>query len=290
MPARLTAYLPEGAAVETVLVPGQALLVGRAPPSDFVLDHPSVSRNHARLEPHGRGWRLYDLASKNGTAIDGEPASGQRLPDHAWLRFGDVLCELALVDESALGETRRRQATQRAASATHERRIEQTQATPELLQGTLAAVVDLAGCERGFLLLNGSRGVVVGAWQGLDPQTLTAPAFSGSRGAVDRALREKRPVVVNDIGQAPWLAGRESVVASGLRCLVCLPLQSGGQVQGLVYADSRSPGPAITTFDLELLEAFAERATLWLVARSGEQALADVEREVRWPGAAGAAA
>ncbi|WP_374604414.1 GAF domain-containing protein [Arenimonas sp.] len=290
MPARLTAYLPEGAAVETVLPAGRGLQVGRAPPSDLLIDHPSVSRCHARLEPEGDGWRLLDLDSKNGSFIDGSPAEGRRLPANAWLRFGDVTCELVQLDEQALARAGERRAARQTASVLHQRAIERSQAPSDLLQATLAAVVDLADCERGFLLVNQSGGPVVRAWQGLDDRALAAPSFDGSRGAVDRALRERRPVVINDAGHDAAFASRASVIAGGLRSLVCLPLVAGDEVLGLAYADSRTPGHAITTLELELLAAFAERAALWLAARRSELALAEVARQFRWPGATGAAA
>lgn len=290
MPARLTAYLPEGAAVETLLTRGCSVQVGRAPPSDLLIDHPSVSRGHARFEADGDGWRLVDLDSKNGSFVDGIAADGRRLPANAWLRFGDVTCELAELDEQALARAGERRAARQTASVLHQRAIEKSQAPADLLQATLTAVVDLADCERGFLLVNQPDGPVVRAWQGLDDRALGAPAFDGSRGAVDRALRERRPVVVNDAGADAAFSNRASVVAGGLRCLVCLPLVAGGEVLGLAYADSRRPGQAITTLELDLLSAFAERAALWLAARRSELALAVVAHQLRWPGANGVAA
>ncbi|KFL36707.1 GAF domain-containing protein [Arenimonas donghaensis] len=290
MPARLTAYLPEGAAVETLLAEGHGLQVGRAPPSEWLIDHPSVSRSHARLEPEDGGWRLVDLDSKNGSFIDGTPAGGRRLPRNAWLRFGDVTCELLDVDEQSLARAGARRIERQTASVLHQRAIEQSGAPSDLLKATLAAVVDLADCERGFLLINQPEGPVVGAWQGLDASTVAAPSFDGSRGAVDRALRERRAVVVNDAGLDSALAGRASVIAGGLRSLVCLPLVAQDEVLGLAYADSRKPGHAITTLELDLLSAFSERAALWLAARRSELALAEVARQARWPGAEGAAA
>ena len=290
MPARLTAYLPEGAAVETLLAPGCGLTVGRAPPCELILDHPSVSRSHARFEADGETWRLVDLGSKNGSFIDGLPAEGRAVGRNSWLRFGDVTCEMAEVDDQAVARAGDRLAARQTASVLHQRAIEQSQAPADLLKATLAAVVDLADCERGFLLINQPGGPVVRAWQGLDDRALAAPAFDGSRGAVDRALRERRPLVINDAGMDAAFAARASVVAGGLRSLVCLPLVTGDEVLGLAYADSRVPGHAITTLDLDLLAAFAERAALWLAARRSELTLAEVARQARWPGATGAAA
>src|SRR3546814_13807883 len=52
-------------------------------------------------------------------------------------------------------------------------------------------------------------------------------------------------------------------------------LLDGDRALGAVYADRVHPGPAITTLDLELLEAFAERAALRIAARHASELLAD---------------
>jgi len=45
---------------------------------------------------------------------------------------------------------------------------------------------------------------------------------------------------------------------------------------------SGRPRPAITTLDLELLEAFAETASLWLAARRSSDLLAGGEGALHW--------
>ena len=97
---------------------------------------------------------------------------------------------------------------------------------------------------------------------------------AGSVGAGRRALDERRPVVVNDIGRESWLSGRDSVVAAGISALACLPLLEGGEAFGAIYADRVRPGPAITTLDLELLQAFVEGAAVWIAAQRTSALLA----------------
>ena len=112
----------------------------------------------------------------------------------------------------------------------------------------------------------------------MDPGVLDSRAFSGSVGAVQRVLGNGRPLVVNDVGGEQWLAHRDSVIAGGMTTLVCLPLSDGREVFGAIYADRRSgpgvpTGEPITDFELELLGAFTESATLYLLARRAIQSL-----------------
>jgi hypothetical protein len=63
-----------------------ALLLGRHHGCDVVLDHPTVSRRHAQLLFRD-GWVLHDLASTNGTTVNGVRVSRCQLRpgDHLWL-------------------------------------------------------------------------------------------------------------------------------------------------------------------------------------------------------------
>ena len=270
MQARLIAYPSDQAAVVRTLAPGATLSIGRAADAALRLDHPSVSRAHAELAFDGAHWELRDLDSKNGSFVDGIRVQRATLLRPCWLRFGDVYGEYAPMSEAdAAEDAAARQARRASATA----RLDGLANFEDLLDASLRGVVELAQCERGFVLLARDGGFVVRASLALDPARLAARTFSGSVGAVRRALAERRSVVANDIGREPWLAGRASVAAAGLNALVVLPLFDGERALGAIYADRVRPRPAITTLDLELLEAFAETAALWIAARRNSDLL-----------------
>lgn len=278
MPARLIAYPPNGAALIRWIEPDDRLRIGRAPDCDVQLDHPSVSRAHAELSHDGKSWRLRDLDSKNGSFADGLVTRDDPLPPACWLRFGDVHCEFAEFDDEQATQMRGREQQRRNLSAVKSHQVAGQTQFDSLLDEVLRGVVDLAGCSRGFLLLADGADYVVSASLVIDPKALDRRSFSGSVGAVQRTLSQGTPVVVNHVGSEAWLAERESIVGTGLQTLVCLPLRDGDRVFGAVYADRREPGEPITEFDLELLGAFAETATLWLLARRALQTLDDAPR------------
>ena len=282
MQARLIAYPPDSAAIVCRPAADGALRIGRADDAGLRLDHPSVSREHAELSFRDGAWRLRDLDSKNGSFLDGGRVADAVLGRDCWLRFGDVYCEFApLTDEQAAAEAagqaaRRAVVTARTARIERLTRQEDSEGTSAqaLLDDSLRSVLELAQCERGFVLLDKGKGLQVRASRSIDPSQLRGSAFAGSVGAVRRALDQRRPVVVNDIGRESWLSDRDSVVAAGISALVCLPLLEGGEAFGAIYADRVRPGPAITTLDLELLEAFVEGAAVWIAAQRTRALLA----------------
>lgn len=50
----------------------QVISLGRAPENTIQVSDPKASRNHCRLEATAGGWKVVDLESSNGTAVNGE--------------------------------------------------------------------------------------------------------------------------------------------------------------------------------------------------------------------------
>jgi hypothetical protein len=58
----------------------------------------------------------------------------------------------------------------------------------------------------------------------------------------------------------------------------------GDELVAVVYADSAQPGCVITDTDLALLQAFGERAALWIAARRGLEELSRLAPDrIAWP-------
>lgn len=64
--------------------------VGTAPDNDLVLDDPSVSRNHLKIDGERTGYRVRDLESKNGTWFAGARLVEAVLGPSAVLRLGQT--------------------------------------------------------------------------------------------------------------------------------------------------------------------------------------------------------
>lgn len=59
------------------LLSDDAISIGRDPVSEIVIDDPEISRHHARLTIGPAGYYLQDMASTNGSFVDGERLGGE---------------------------------------------------------------------------------------------------------------------------------------------------------------------------------------------------------------------
>jgi hypothetical protein len=267
MPARLTLYFAAAPARVLALPEGRETVVGRDPGCGVAIADDRVSRRHAVLAPGPAGWSVRDLGSKNGTLADAAPVTVARpLAAPTWLSFGGVLARFETVPAGAEAPDEER--LRRLTTALEVRRgfdlmgAPQT-ALPELLARVAASVLSLTGAERAFLLLPREDGeLAVAARAGLGPDDLRSAELGGSVGAVTRVLDSGRPVVRSDVRADAELGARESVVAAGIRALVCVPIPVPDGPRGAMYADSQRPGAAFTELDLEILAALAGQAGL----------------------------
>lgn len=70
----------------------EPVIVGRGSDAALVLDDASVSRAHAQIGFDGARWTIRDLASRNGTFVDGRRVRGETLAaDPRVIRLGDAV-------------------------------------------------------------------------------------------------------------------------------------------------------------------------------------------------------
>ncbi len=260
MPAKLTLYPAKRAPRFRIIQDGEALEIGRDLACSLVLEDSRVSRHHARLSWTGAGWTLDDLASKNGTTVNGQPATGAELGDGDWITFGGLMARFEnLTAEQAANLSA--QVSRRLQTATDlKRRLTAELEPQDLLLRFLVSAMAVTQTERGFVIVaqpDGRLRVVVGA--GFTPEGARGDRVRGSMGAVKEVLDTEAPVVVANVPADPRLGKRPSVVARGIWSVACVPLRYEGRVIGVIYMDSRAPGH-FTALDIEVVEALAEHA------------------------------
>lgn len=75
----------------TVPLDAARIVFGRDEACDFVLSEQRASRTHCAFEPVGRGWRVVDLQSSNGTWLGGKPVLGARLQSGDEIEIGRTI-------------------------------------------------------------------------------------------------------------------------------------------------------------------------------------------------------
>lgn len=263
MPAKLTLFPTRAASRHHVLGEGEECVVGRDPGSDMTVDDPRVSARHASLSWTGSGWQVVDLGSKNGTFLDGARVARAPLLPESWLSFGGLLARFEPIAPSEVEQLRGERAERLATVADARRALEPNLDPRELLLRLIGSVLSLTGAERGFVLLFQPDGELYAeVASGFPANEPFDERFTGSFGAIERALQTSLSVVSSSATGDAFLGKRRSVIEMGIETLACVPLRSGSQVVGLIYVDGRRKGGVFTELDLEILEALAGHAAL----------------------------
>ena len=87
-------------------------------------------------------------------------------------------------------------------------------------------------------------------------------AEGASMSIVGEVLRTGRAVLVYDASSDSRFGAARSVVGSGLRSVLCVPLRVDGAPRGALHVANRSAPGMLTANDLFLIEAFADQAAL----------------------------
>lgn len=133
-----------------------------------------------------------------------------------------------------------------------------------MLEEILDAALELTGAERGFVILKEAEELVVKAARNLDPNSLKKEEGRFSYTVAQEVMRQGGSQVVLDVPGEETYAEAESVVALGIRSLLCVPLKTQLGTVGLIYLDNRFREGAFNHQHLPRLEAFADQASLAL--------------------------
>ena len=138
-----------------------------------------------------------------------------------------------------------------------------------LLEIVLEKILEATRFDRGFILLLDERGrpterkrrVRAGEADSFQPEEAQ---FSAS--VVKRVAETGEPLAVTDIDADVGLRAQRSVIALGLRSVLCAPMRRHGRVIGIVYVDSRKLADVDderqSRVGLALLEALAAQAAI----------------------------
>lgn len=278
-----------GGAQRFRLAAGATLVVGRAPQSDVIVADPSVSRRHAELAAQGDAFTVRDLGSANGILVNGERRADSPLASGDVVTFGAVAFR-AVADDAPPADELPAGAAVRAltvpitaAHARDERTLARLlelatglagDATLErLLDGIAELALDHVDADRVVLLLASAGGLAPAAGRSrVGEQIPSVPRAIADRAAAERAAM----LTESAVDDARFQSG--SVKLQQVRAALCAPLlDSGGEVLGVLYADTITRAVAFSEEEARALLAFAGLAAVAI----GRARAADEARRAR---------
>jgi adenylate cyclase len=282
-------YMTEsGARKRYELKPGDTLL-GRAATCDLVLDHPSVSRWHARIRVTEDSCQLTDVGSRHGTYRNGELVTEVKLEDNDRLLLGQFLVEVQETVEGGIAlndlhatldpkATISRPVHTRLPNQPTGLRVVDAGRLLELISeiaGTLVQskplvevlnkVVDITfetiPAERAFLMLNDDR------TNELVPRVVrcrdgSTPAGASISKTIARKVMTERVALAAANAQVdPRLGQAESIQVHKIRSFMCAPLWNQNAVIGILYVDNPVSRRFVSA-DLDLFTALSNYAAV----------------------------
>ncbi len=138
--------------------------------------------------------------------------------------------------------------------------LEQASSPDELYRLTLASMLESYPCERAFVAY-GLRKDGLATPRASHGILLESFFTSGelSLSTVRKVLADNKPLKALDAMQEPAFEARTSVILSGLRSMLCVPVPNNqGQAQGVLYLDHRSRRSVYSDKELTELTALAQ--------------------------------
>ncbi len=134
----------------------------------------------------------------------------------------------------------------------------------EVLSMVMDRVIEVVRAERGFLALANPGGGVLEFAIARDKAAHAIPRseFKVSRSTVERVISRQEPLLADDAQVDQSFKESESIVAHGIRSIMCAPLIVRNTCIGAVYVDSRISANLFGPKDLELLRAFCNQAAI----------------------------
>lgn len=303
---------PDGSS-HRIPMAGESMSVGRAKSNQLSYpDDHGLSRHHLVFERQGDEWTVRDLASKNGTLVNGIPLRETRS-----LRPGDRVTAGRLVleyckPEELPAETVIFVSTEESVAPTTATvmttlegaltgrmmattgGVQVPAAAPALVADRQIKALIRAGRElAGHLALSelfdvilglsidavsASRGVLMTLeGGGLVIRAARGEGFRISGAVRNRVLNEKTSLLVRDVHLDEAFRDRLSIVEQKVRSIMAVPLQTSEKVIGLIYVDTADIIGEFIAQDLNLLTVMANVAAI----RIEHARLAEVEAAER---------
>jgi transcriptional regulator with GAF, ATPase, and Fis domain len=269
------------------------ITIGREGSNGIAVTDPSVSRKHCLIGGEDGRFRVRDLDSRNGTVVNGTAVEEQWLAHGDQIAAGDSVFLFLLEDldtppvvgrvefeESQLSaettiihprdvvylqpERLQRELPQNSRVARNlnallkiSRIVHAIRDLGELQGQLLDLIFEVVPANRGAILLADREGHQFNSMFARMRQAGKAPLVKVSRTVARQVLEKGIAILGSDVLRSDELKGVESIAASEVRSLLCVPLTVFERVTGCIYLDSDSLANSLDEEHLQLVTAIA---------------------------------
>lgn len=277
---------------------GERTRVGRHPINTLRLSDREISKEHLEIARTGLEWWVQDLNSSNGTFVNGRRIARYRLKDSDEIGLGSttlvfrctapvgtgtrpsvtmvqavapqVLASLRAEESqgfraeqeiASINDLRADYEKLRIANEFH-RQVGLERDLEKLYDKILKVAFDLLSAETGVVLLHNPKtgelrpDAVHNRRKGAEVQV--------SQTLLEQVVRTREAVLTEDAILDSRFSSSASIVSQGIRSAMAVPLQSAGELRGVLYLDTRERAGAFTSKDLRLLTGIASQAAVAL--------------------------
>jgi len=283
----------------TILLPDGEATIGRDPTSIVALIDPSVSRKHCLVRPEDGRFQIKDLESRNGTLVNGEPVKEHWLRHGDEIATGDsVFLFLVEDDERATPASRVEFDDSQPTADTKvlhpkevlylqpDRLLRELPATSqvarnlgallkisrvvhairdleELQAQLLDLIFEVVPAGRGAILLSEGTGQEFNCMYARTRHAGQPQLVKVSRTIARQVMKDNVAILGVDVPASGTLREVESLVASEVRSLLCVPLSVFQRMIGCIYLDSTN---TINRFHEDHLQLMAAVAAISAIA------------------------
>jgi Nif-specific regulatory protein len=275
--------------------------VGRDSSNSLCIADSSVSRRHCLIKKEAGRFKISDLESLNGTFVNGVPVKERVLEAGDQIKIGDAQFHFLLHEAEAvplMSQVRLDEARLVTQSTIRLRREDALYLQPEKVltalpptvrltrdlnallkistainsirnvedieRQLLEMVFEVVPAEHGAILLREGSSEEFGSVLSWDRRSGPAQSLQVSRTIVEQVLQEGVAILSNDILESETFSAAESLIASRIRSVLCVPLVVFERVLGLIYLDTSDPAVRFEESQLQLMTAIAGIAAVAL--------------------------
>jgi adenylate cyclase len=128
----------------------------------------------------------------------------------------------------------------------------------------LELVLQIEGVERGYAMLLDEKGEFLPAvirYRNRQ-ESVNAPHMILSQSIIQRVMREREPLLVEDARMDERFAASQSMALSGMQSAMCAPLRAHDRLFGLLYVDNLNKRGMFTQDDLNVFAVIAAQSGL----------------------------